>query len=247
MNRSYNSLSVCGLVAKCQSMQNLGSFELLVGFPCVNLLSNRVGSPYLSLRPQGGQRSCPRGFAWSYISSQQECTEIESRRSSVSSRFRNRNLCVDSTEDRRSNVSSSFRNRNFCADSAEDRRVRKIRGAGSSVGGSGYGTRAKGRPTCVPQWTRPDGGDGPPPPPPPTSLPSWAIISGSEKVDVPQDRQQMSGIPTSGPSKNTGETVPPHASGALTSDQHRNTVGTVAPHTSGASTSDRYVCLLTFV
>ena len=124
-------------------------------------------------------------------------------------------------------------------------------GTGSAAGGSGYGTRPKGRPTYVPQWARPDGGDGPPPPPPPTSLPSWAIIPGPESTDAPR---QASGTSTSGSRRNTDEAVPPqtsgsqrstddavlpHNSGVPTSDQRRNTVDTGASRTSGAPTSDQ--------
>ena len=185
-------------------------------------LSNHVGSPYLSLWPQGGQRSYSRGFAWSYISPQQECTEVESRRSSVSSRFR-RSVTASGT-------GTSLPTPPKPGHSSTMPPKSRDLGAGSSAGGSGYGTRPKGRPTYVPQWARPDGGDGPPPPPPPTSLPSWAIFSGSEKMDAAQDHQQTSGVPTSDPNMNTGGTVPPHASGVPTSDQHRNTVGTVRQH-----------------
>ena len=176
--------------------------------------------------------------------SKAEVRSTENRRSSVSNSFRNTSVPTPPKIGGPMSVAASGAGPSLPAPPKPGRSSTmplssQDSGAGSSVGGSGYGTRPKGRPTYVPQRARPDGGDGPPPPPPPTSLPSWAIISGSEKADVPQDHQQMSGIPTSGPSKNTGETVPPHTSGAQTSDQHRNTVGTVRPHTSGASTSDQ--------
>ena len=156
-------------------MQNLGSFELLVGFPCINLLSNHVRSPYLSLRPQGGQRSYPRGFAWSYISLQQECTEVQSRWSSVGNCFRNRNgspkaggpMLVAASGTGTSapsppktggpmSVAASGTGTSLPTPPKPERSSTlplssHDPGAGSSTGSSRYGTRPKGRPTYVPQ------------------------------------------------------------------------------------------------
>ena len=60
------------------------------------------------------------------------------------------------------------------------------------VADRGYGTRPKGRPQYVPQWALPDGVIGPPAPPPSKTLPSWAIVPGSQSVDAVQDHQKKS-------------------------------------------------------